>query len=373
VTAREHVRYIVRLALASLVTEAPSAHFKWLRQPEREILAALAAAFADSLTRTRLDAALLTPPATVNWDDYSPREILERLSEAVIHIGRTEGEQYRAVYVLVDGSDETEAGPDAAVPLLRTLACNGPLLQTPHVAFKFFVPVGVGDALVAEGHLRTDRMCQRRIEWDDGALRDLIAHRLAYYSDERVQRFEELCTAGARADTLERLITAAGRSPRRLLQLCESLVHAHLRRGSDSPFLDTKDASEVLQHAAETSSEPQAAIERPGSIDQQKQGLFMDESGHVWVDGREITAPIPPLEFRLLWTLYRESPVVLSPDSLIEHVWLPVDSGAQDAANETNLRRLINRLRKRLEPDAVKGESRFIRNARGRGYYLVAD
>ncbi len=44
-----------------------------------------------------------------------------------------------------------------------------------------------------------------------------------------------------------------------------------------------------------------------------------------------------------------------------------------DPSEEQNLRKLITRLRQRLEPKAQEGTWRFIRNVRGRGYWLNKD
>jgi hypothetical protein len=56
----------------------------------------------------------------------------------------------RAVYVLVDRVDEAPgigSDPERAVTLLEPLISNQPLLEMPHLAFKFFIPSSVGAAL----------------------------------------------------------------------------------------------------------------------------------------------------------------------------------------------------------------------------------
>jgi DNA-binding response OmpR family regulator len=58
---------------------------------------------------------------------------------------------------------------------------------------------------------------------------------------------------------------------------------------------------------------------------------------------------------------------------MIAAVWREAASSPDDAlhaTDEQNVRKLIARIRARLEPDATPGTWRFIRNARGRGYWL---
>jgi DNA-binding response OmpR family regulator len=78
------------------------------------------------------------------------------------------------------------------------------------------------------------------------------------------------------------------------------------------------------------------------------------------------------LEFELLRVLYNANRAVVSTEELIEAIY--PTSVAADAKirgqNEQNVRQLIARLRKELEPDATDGNWRFIRTERGRGYWL---
>ena len=105
--------------------------------------------------------------------------------------------------------------------------------------------------------------------------------------------------------------------------------------------------------------------------------MFLDDGGHVWVDAQPVTPPLTHLEFRLLQALYRVAPEIISQDELITQIWKT--SGwtpnwdAQEslrAADAQSLRKLIARLRQRLEPDVTDGAWRFVHNARGRGYWL---
>jgi DNA-binding response OmpR family regulator len=105
-----------------------------------------------------------------------------------------------------------------------------------------------------------------------------------------------------------------------------------------------------------------------------EQGLYLDESEHVWVDGHQLEQSLSDLEFRLLKTLYRVAPDIVSQEELIAALWhdgsLDQDNAIY-ARDEKNVRTHIACLRKRLEPAATSGVWRFVRNARGRGYWLA--
>jgi DNA-binding winged helix-turn-helix (wHTH) protein len=78
----------------------------------------------------------------------------------------------------------------------------------------------------------------------------------------------------------------------------------------------------------------------------------------------------PPLSnqlFLLLSALYKHAPEIVSNVELMDAVW-PPHLGTGD---DQNLRKLVTRLRERIEPN-IK-EPRFIQNIKGRGYWLKLD
>jgi len=99
--------------------------------------------------------------------------------------------------------------------------------------------------------------------------------------------------------------------------------------------------------------------------------LYLSPHGHVWIDGEQMAEPLPELEFLLLKTLYDHPQQIISPEDLIRKIWRPSEEANTMDVDEQNLRKLIARLRERLEPQNKGKESRFIKNARGRGYFLT--
>ncbi len=182
----------------------------------------------------------------------------------------------------------------------------------------------------------------------------------------------------ARSSALDRLIAKSQASPRTLLRLCAALLTHHVDRTSDL-FLDTKDinaALGTLEPRAGANTEaallPLPALAEAAPANGETTGLRLDDSGHVWLAGVPLDPPLTALEFRLLHTLYVAAPDIVLSEDLIAAVW---DSSwtaetTLSAADEQNLRKLVARLRKRLNRAPGGKSQALVRNAHGRGYWL---
>ena len=377
-TVRHHLRGIMRAIIKTLANEVPAIYFDYLDETERAFLASYAQAFGDPISQLKLSQIIPVQPLQLNWDTLSPLETLSTLSGLVTKLGQTPQKTYKSLYILMDCVDETSAGPEAAAALLQPLVSERTVLETPHVAFKFFLPDKVGAALQQVVDLRPDRLCVRSISWHRDALRDVIQQRLAYYSHDTVKRLEDICTSAAKVRVMDRLLDACEGSPRTLLRLCQSLIHHHVRR-TDDTLIDSVDVTDTLadflqqreieqqpHHAESTILASDVASDTPP-----EDGLYLSPSGgHVWIDGQRLTPPLSPQEFKLLETLHRHAPRIVAQDELIESVWPQSTWAGDESFGEQNLRKLISRLRQRLNVSSKGSEARFVKNARGRGYWL---
>lgn len=380
VTVRHHLRSVIRAIIKSMVDLVPAVYFDHLGEMERALLTGYAQAFGDPLAQVKLAQIIPAQPLQLDWDALSPLETLSTLSGLVVQLGQTKQNTYKSLYILVDCVDETSVGPQAAAALLQPLVSERTVLETPHIAFKFFLPAQVGEALRQIADLRPDRLCVRSITWHREALRDVVQQRLAYYSRDMVKRLEDICTSAAKMRVMDRLLDASAGSPRTLLRLCQALIHHHVRR-TDDTLIDSVDVTDTLvdflqqleterqPHVVEApalSQTPDAASDTPPET-----GLYLSSgSGHVWVDGQRLTPPLSPQEFKLLEMLYRHAPHIVAQEELIESVWPQSTWSADESYGEQNLRKLVSRLRRRLAVGAADGEARFLKNARGRGYWL---
>lgn len=95
-------------------------------------------------------------------------------------------------------------------------------------------------------------------------------------------------------------------------------------------------------------------------------GVRVDvDSGEVWVDGQSIPT-LTDLEFKLLLLLYGRIGKLCDKYQIVESVW-----GEEyiDQVDDARIEKLVSRLRKKLEPDAI--EPCYLQTVRGRGYRLV--
>lgn len=95
-------------------------------------------------------------------------------------------------------------------------------------------------------------------------------------------------------------------------------------------------------------------------------GVRVDvDSGEVWVNGEGIPT-LTDLEFKLLLLLYGRIGKLCDKYQIVESVW-----GEEyiDQVDDARIEKLVSRLRKKLEPDAI--EPCYLQTVRGRGYRLV--
>jgi DNA-binding response OmpR family regulator len=336
-------------------------------------------AFADPLRCLSLSKRLETEgvPIDLDWRRLTARELLETIATLIASMGPNEEMHYDALYILVDCVDETRAGPEAAVPLLEPLIRERPLLEMPKIAFKFFLPLDVGARLQQRVTLRSDRLYIHTITWEKNDLTHVIQQRFNCYHHDPSKRLEDICTPSAKHTVMDRLIKESQGSPRTLLRLCRALFQHHVRR-TDRPLINSVDISDTIaefRHRLEV--EARGAVPVTGSEEEilsiPQRGLCVG-SGHVWVDGEKLEPPLSPQEFDLLKLLYDAAPEIVSHEQLIAAVWPESDwmsEGDQAQFQDAqNLRKLVSRLRSHLTYVREDRELRFVKNVRGRGYWL---
>ncbi|NLF13145.1 MAG: helix-turn-helix domain-containing protein [Anaerolineaceae bacterium] len=362
--ARHHVNAILRSAFKALVEDVPPTFFDILEEQDRRMLKGYAAAFADPISAFKLERVLACQPLHLPWEALSALETMHGFAELVSRLGLTPQQRYEALYVLVDRVDETSAGPEAAVSLLKSLVAEQPLLEMSYAAFKFFLPVGVGRELQSRANLRPDRVCLHVVDWDAAALRAMVQQRLLYYSDNKVANLEELCDSFVKAEVMDRLIAACEGSPRTLLQLCGSLIQHHVERTNDT--LIGREALAATLFDFINARQVMAYTPVP------ERGIYIADRAHVWLDGVLVDPPLPDREFRLLMRLYEQPSRTVGHEALIEAVWpaSEIDPTGTNVRDEQNLRKLINRLRQSLDKSVAGSGERFVRNVRGEGYLL---
>jgi DNA-binding response OmpR family regulator len=191
-------------------------------------------------------------------------------------------------------------------------------------------------------------------------------------SNDRVRRLEELCTSAAAAKVMDRIINRCEGSPRTLLRLCQLLLRSHVER-TDETLIDSVDVTEALlefDHQMEAEQRPVWTEDPQNGESPSETTVHLDSSGHVWIMGERLQPPLSDKEFKLLQSLYRVAPDIVPHADLIETLWPRSTWDLDDAYSEQNLRKLVSRLRKRLDGVLPGGMQNPIRSTRGRGYWL---
>ncbi|MFM7171825.1 MAG: winged helix-turn-helix domain-containing protein [Caldilinea sp.] len=114
--------------------------------------------------------------------------------------------------------------------------------------------------------------------------------------------------------------------------------------------------------------DPSVTVTAPALMAVGEPGLRIDpQTRQVYVDNHLLAPPLSVKQFELLWFLYQNRGRVVSKDEIAQAVW----PEAQGDIYDTNIDRMVSRLRSRIEAE-TEDEPRFLHTARGYGYQLDA-
>ncbi|MFN2588371.1 MAG: P-loop ATPase, Sll1717 family [Actinomycetota bacterium] len=157
---------------------------------------------------------------------------LKQLAEIVQQIG------YSSTYVLVDRVDEVPvAAKDASSTfrLISPLLLDLPTLETPGIAFNFFMWDQIAD-LYAENGGRPDRITVSKLKWAVAELQEMLRQRLNVYSSGGVASMNEvLCEP--ELDVHQLVAYLAAGSPRDMIRFAQRMVAEETRTAQTSPCL----------------------------------------------------------------------------------------------------------------------------------------
>jgi hypothetical protein len=154
---------------------------------------------------------------------------------------------FQSIYILVDRVDEltfTANNAERAFEFLRQVLIDLPLLETPRVAFKFFLWDQTRDAYLEAGG-RPDRLLEYSLDWSPEELGKVLSKRLETYSGGKVSHFGELLSDNGGFDVHKMIAHFAHSSPRDMIRICKRVVDEHTRSGVYSgkiPFRTVKSA-----------------------------------------------------------------------------------------------------------------------------------
>lgn len=155
--------------------------------------------------------------------EQSHQFYLRMLSEIAIHLG------YKSVYVLVDRVDETNltnADSQKAYDFIRPLIGDLHVLETPNVAFKFFLWDQIKSHYIADG-ARPDRVKIYSLNWSVLEISRMLSARLRSFSKELIGSLNDLIESSVDAHILASYVASS--SPRDLIRVCGRIVDEQVR------------------------------------------------------------------------------------------------------------------------------------------------
>jgi hypothetical protein len=150
----------------------------------------------------------------------------------------------KSIWVLIDGVDEASghSSPEAIFDAISKLLLSLPVMEfrresTQIICFKVFLtrPDEVKPLLKNAG-FRFDRLKMEDIRWHRKDLNQCLGKRLAFYSNNRVLNFDQLCLPEAKG-THDLLLDSAELRPRTLFRMAHEIFAEFQRRSNPKEVL----------------------------------------------------------------------------------------------------------------------------------------
>jgi hypothetical protein len=150
---------------------------------------------------------------------------------------------FTTIYILVDKVDEqslTGNDPKASYSFISDLIKDLELLETPGVAFKFFLWDALKPFCIKEA--RPDRVFSFQLNWEFSQIRAMLNRRLSAYSNGKVT---DGLLLFEKKKSLGRIILFSEFSPRDCIRICNRILSEQLK--------EDKSATKLQHHVVNTS------------------------------------------------------------------------------------------------------------------------
>lgn len=188
---------------------------------------------------------------------YKPEdETLRFRFDALIDVATRIG--FSSVYILVDRVDElsiTAQDAEKAFDFLSALLIDLPLLETPGVAFKFFLWDQMKEHYQSAGG-RPDRLLEYSLDWSVDDLEIVLQKRLQAYSNGKISRLDEIISKDSPYNVHKLVAYFANGSPRDMVRICKRIVDDHTKTGRFGSLIDFRTVkSAILSFSLERARE----------------------------------------------------------------------------------------------------------------------
>jgi hypothetical protein len=219
-------------AIDSLKNIGDKAHDLWNKYGGK--VAALVNAFIAKYDFGQID---VSGVAEVNLqEDDSLRYHFQELLKILKAIG------FPSIYILVDRVDElylTAKDAQSTFNFIRPLLEDLPTLETPGVAFKFFLWDQIENSFKASG-ARPDRVPVHKLGWSPEELSRMLTERIRAYSNGSITSFNELLKSNHHIDAHNLIAHFSYSSPRDMIRICKAVINEQTRMDTSSNHVEEK-------------------------------------------------------------------------------------------------------------------------------------
>lgn len=308
----------------------------------------------------RYNPGMEAPPASqadlLRLDQMTPSMKLHGFADLLVAAGIQPG------MVFVDGLDElpeTAGSLEPVADFLSNLLGVLPIIETPGLAFRFFLPADLEPVLAQRAWYRRDRLAVMHIRWQTEELLRLLQERLTFFSPEHNPPYDDLrqlCDESLSPLINQELIERAGKQPRAVLQLANRLLAQHMAQPNPPDRISLETWRTVAaQFVAEREAGQPAAVEEAPVLRVDK------ASAQVWLGEKEVRTHLTPQDYEVLICLFEKAGSLCSKNYLAECAW----GGGERAVHisDETIATSITRIRRVLNKHSSGWE--YIDNVRG--------
>jgi hypothetical protein len=210
-----------------------------------------------------------------------PIDLLKRFVTLASDLG------FGAVYVLIDSIDEIPETADdfafAATLLIPLLSNLNLMTNTPHLAFKVFIPYEMKSLLLgATKKIRRDRLSIQEINLRDQDLGEILNRRLFYCSEGAVTSLDAVCEVALRGKITNILVEYADGNPRHLVLLGQYMLESHCQSLQDDLLLTQADITAAQVRLHNELAEKIPTIEKQNVIVQEPKDTNVQRVSESW-------------------------------------------------------------------------------------------
>lgn len=148
---------------------------------------------------------------------------------------------FKSIYILIDKVDETHLTTNDSISTFKLIAPLIKDLETHGIkgyAFKYFLWDKMYEYLLKAG--RPDRIQIHSLIWSRDRLLEMLSRRLQAFSNNAINKFEEIFSSQNEISADDAVTILAWRSPRNVIRICQEIISEQTLISADARRLDNR-------------------------------------------------------------------------------------------------------------------------------------